>query len=193
MKRALAVLLLLPLAVSASSPVRCEGKDAQAGAVTQAYPVQVGAYAEAQTGAMTSTSMAAGDVTVMKTDLEGRQFVRTDHPNRFKGVVTNSTATTLTQMNSAATSGLSYYITDVIFSASVVSTTTTDEYFSLKSGTGSNCATGTAVLFSVQTLANTPVAFSFTTPIRVGTAAALCWMHAVAGNKHLTVLGYTAP
>jgi len=115
---------------------------------------------------------------------------------RFNCVVTNNAATILTAVGGqcvAPAAGMSLHITSVTASASVISSVTADNYFSLKSGTGAVCVTGTAVVWNAYTLALAPVHALFPTAIKVAPASDLCWMHAAAGSKHLTITGYIAP
>jgi hypothetical protein len=112
---------------------------------------------------------------------------------RFQAVLTNSTATTLTEIQAAPGAGLSLYITDITMSASVIATTTTDQQLNLKSGTGTNCGTGTAVVFSVYNLAFSGPSVKLVTPIKLPAATALCFIHAASGNKSVVVGGYIAP
>ena len=137
--------------------------------------------------------MAEGDISRLKTDLEGRLLVNLGHPNRFLATAINSTATALTQIQAAPGASLSLYVTSVTFSATVASTTTADQYPVLKYGTGANCGTGTTVLWAAFTSANGGVTSTFADPIKLPANNALCYMHAVAGNKHVVVQGYTAP
>ena len=156
-------------------------------------PVFVAAYAEADAAALDSSTVVEGDATRVKADLEGRLLVNVGHPNRFLATAINSTATVLTQIHAAPGAGLSLYITSVASSASVASTTTVDQYPVLKYGTGTNCATGTTVVWAAFTAANGGVTSTFADPIKLPAVNALCFMHAVAGNKHVVVQGYTAP
>lgn len=142
------------------------------------------------------TATTAGRVTRLLTTTDGRLVTTTDHPKRFSCTVVNSTATILTAFGgscAAPGAGLSLYITDVMASASAAATTTTDQYLTLKSGTGGSCGTATAVVWASFNLANDPVAQSFSTPIKVAANSELCWMHAAAGNKTYVVNGYIAP
>ena len=112
---------------------------------------------------------------------------------RFQAVLTNSTATTLTEIQAAPGAGASLYITDITMSASVIATTTTDQYLTLKYGTGANCGTGTTVLYPAYNLAFAGVVANLVTPIKLPAANALCFIHAAAGNKNVVVGGYIAP
>lgn len=82
------------------------------------------------------------------------------------------------------------YITDITASASIISTITADQFLELKSGTGTNCATGTVVIWAAYSLAFAPIHATFKTPLKVAGGQDLCWMHAAAGNKSFVVTGY---
>ena len=112
---------------------------------------------------------------------------------RFQAVLTNSSATTLTEIQAAPAACLSLYVTDIQMSASVIATTTADQYLTLKTGTGTNCAVGTAVVFPAYNLAFAGVTANLQTPIKLPAASALCFIHAATGNKSVVVGGYVAP
>lgn len=102
-----------------------------------------------------------------------------------------STATTLTALTGcAAVTGQSYYVTDVIFGTSVVTSTAADSQLTLKYGTGGTCGTGTTVFWSAMALASTTVVTSTQAPIRIPRGNELCWIASPAGTKSVTVLGY---
>jgi hypothetical protein len=112
--------------------------------------------------------------------------------------VINSTATTLTAFTASATCpqatpGQAVYITDITASSSAISTATVDNYPVLKTGTGTNCATGTVAIWAGYTLTFTTIIANFVTPIRVPANTDLCWMHAATGSKHFIVTGYLGP
>lgn len=117
--------------------------------------------------------------------------------NAFTCSVVNSAATTLTALGGSCVAGnpagTSLYITDIVASASAIATATTDQYLSLKTGTGGSCGTATATVWSSYNLAFAPVVQDFTTPIKVAAGSELCWMDAVTGSKTLFVSGYTGP
>lgn len=120
------------------------------------------------------------------------------HPNRygFNCVVTVSTATTLQAVGgscAAPTAGLSLYITDVSFGTSAAAGTAADSFPTLKSGTGSTCGTGTAVVWQGLTTANSTIVDNRTTPIKVAAASDLCWIMSTAGSKTLQISGFIAP
>lgn len=92
---------------------------------------------------------------------------------------------------SVATPGQALYITDISASSSVISSATADNYPVIKYGTGTNCATGTTVVWASYSLAFTPVIGNFVTPIPIPQNVDLCWMHAATGSKSFVVNGYT--
>ena len=103
-----------------------------------------------------------------------------------------STATILTEITGcAAVAGQSYYITDVVWSSSIISTTV--NFFLLQSGTGTACATATTSwLADFTTAAFGGNAIHFQTPIKVTAAHALCFIHPGAGTRNVTISGYRA-
>lgn len=109
---------------------------------------------------------------------------------------------TLTEMTGcavlAASPALRYYVTTI----TTQSTTTTAGQFSVRSGTGTNCGTGTANVLpsSVGTAryaspANTaaPSVIFFDPPIPVTPGHALCVLGVATNTTTITVTGYVAP
>lgn len=113
--------------------------------------------------------------------------------NRFAAIAAASTATTLTEIVAAPGAGVSLYLTDASLFSSAASTTAADEQLLLKSGTGTNCGTGTATVFACFNPANGGCVANFATPIKLTANNALCWVAAVAGTKHVAVQGFKAP
>lgn len=115
----------------------------------------------------------------------------------FTCTIVNSAATTLTAFGGSCVAGSpagpALYITDIVASASAIATATTDQYLSIKSGTGGSCGTATATVWSAYNVAFAPVVQDFTVPIKVAAGQELCWMDAVVGSKTLIVSGYTGP
>ena len=108
-------------------------------------------------------------------------------------IVTVSTATTLTAVGDpcdAPGAGLAVYITDVSFGSSAASTTAADSFPTLKEGTGGTCGTGTAVIWTAMSEANTTVQDHRIRPLRVTANNEVCWIHSVAGSKVITITGY---
>jgi len=106
----------------------------------------------------------------------------------------------LTQCQAAPGFGLRLYVTDI----TVQTTTGTAGTWQLRFGTGSNCATGTTVLYPnfvgswvapVNTVA--PQFISFVTPLVVGSTTganqALCVFGTATNTVAIDIHGYTAP
>lgn len=111
-------------------------------------------------------------------------------------VINTSTATLVAFVGAGCVgreTQVAFFITDIVASASVVATTTADQQLTLKYGTGTNCGTGTVVLWSAYNLAFDPVAVNLTTPLKVPGGQDLCWMHAATGSKTFIVRGYLGP
>lgn len=114
----------------------------------------------------------------------------------FRCTVTVSTATTLTAVGgdcAAQTGGLSHYITDILASTTVISSTAADAMPTLKYGTGTTCGTGTTVFWLAQALAATTVVQGFQTPIKIPAGNDICWINSPAGTKSWVITGYIAP
>lgn len=144
---------------------------------------------------------ADGDYAVPALDAYSALFVRRDHPNRFTCGADNIAAT-LTELSTACAATTvgaseSLYITDIV----AQSTTATAGQFILRSGTGTNCGTGTAsVLPSAATVvrlgapANTagPAVMSFATPIKVTADHGLCVLGIATNTTTIQVSGFIA-
>lgn len=107
-------------------------------------------------------------------------------------------AATLTECQPAAPAGYRLYVTDVI----AQSTTATGGQFLLRTGTGTNCATGTASLLpssaTVVRIAhpgNTVQAahMKFVTPLAAPVASAICALGVATNTLTIILLGFTAP
>ena len=141
------------------------------------------------------TQLTNGNVGRATVDLAGN--LHTVAPLKFTCALDNIAAT-LTQCQAVAAAGYSYYITTVFAN----STTATAATFAIRSGTGSNCATGTAgVLPGASTSrtyvlpANTaaPFQYSNVVGIKVTAAHAICAIGAATNTLNITISGYTAP
>lgn len=107
-----------------------------------------------------------------------------------------STATTLTAMTGECAApgvGRSLYLTDIVFGSSVASGTAADSFPTLKSGTGTDCGTGTAVIWSALSDGNATIVDHRTRPIKVPADSDVCWMHSGVGSKVVTVGGFVGP
>lgn len=110
----------------------------------------------------------------------------------------NGIAATLTQCQAAPAAGLKLYLTDII----VQTTTTTSGTYAIQTGTGSNCATGTAALFPVSATGNrfnAPITtsaaahFKFETPLAAPAANAICLIGVATNTISAQMIGYIAP
>jgi hypothetical protein len=128
-------------------------------------------------------------------DLAGNQF--NVYPLTWSCALDNIAAT-LTECKAAAPAGYSYYVTGVF----AQSTTATAATFAIRSGTGTNCGTGTAGILPGATTtrtyvlpANTAAAFQFssTTGVKATAAHAICAIGAATNTLNITIMGYTAP
>lgn len=101
-----------------------------------------------------------------------------------------STATSLTEVTGcAATAGKSYYITNIAWSSSIISTTT--NYMLIQSGTGTNCGSNTTSLYSgFIAAAFTSVSVPMITPIKATVAHAICFVHPGAGTRNVNIQGF---
>lgn len=139
-----------------------------------------------------------------ESDPTGAQVIRLDaqFPNQFVCNVTLSTNTT-TQCQAAPTvigaGGLSvpvrYYVTDIQVQTTTAGTTSS---IALKTGTGSNCATGTTNLSAIgyaDTVAGISQAIGFRTPLIAPLQSAICATQTggVAGTAVIEIHGFAAP
>jgi len=125
------------------------------------------------TAIATQAMVVVGDLTGVKTDLSN--WITTS-----SGL---STATTLTQIV-AANGSFSTYIKNWKCSSSAAATTTADQQCTLKYGTGTNCATGTTY---VDGCFQPALGGCNGQEIVVPAGKAVCWIHAAAGSKIVTV------
>lgn len=108
----------------------------------------------------------------------------------FNCIQTVSTATGLTALCSAIAPNRAMFITDIEFGSTVISSTAADSFPTLKSGTGTTCGTGTAVIWQAQSLANTQVTSNLNTPIKVPKGNDVCWIHSAVGSKTVQIHGF---
>lgn len=105
---------------------------------------------------------------------------------------------TLTECEAAAPAGLRYYLTDVV----AQSTTGTAGQFLIRTGTGTNCATGTASLFPDAATAvrlahpaNTvpPTVITLSVGIPAPVASAICVLGVATNTVTIILSGYINP
>lgn len=108
----------------------------------------------------------------------------------------NSLAATLTQCQTAPGANLVLYVTDIM----VQTTTTTSGTYAIQTGTGTNCATGTAALFPVSGTANrfnappttAPMSIiNLQTPLKVPANAAICVIGVATNTISIQLIGFT--
>jgi hypothetical protein len=176
-----------------------EGDVAHAGVDGSTRPVKIGAQAVADATALDTTNVIAGDRTNSKASLEGRLLVQTDHPNRFTCGADNIAAT-LTELTgnckaSDVSSTQSLFITTII----AQSTTATAGQFILRSGTGTNCGTGTtsvlpsaasAIRLAAPGFGSAPLVIDLSTPIKVTADHGLCVLGKATDTTTIQVIGY---
>lgn len=174
-----------------SGSVLVGGTAAHAGVAPQ-NPVPVGHYVESDAAALGSTSVVEGDVTHSKADIEGRQFVRTDHPNRVAcALTTTATGSTAITGCAAPGAGLSIYITDIsIYGGVAVGATAAA---TIQWGTGGSCGSGTTVTYYCQHGATDGCEAHFTTPRKAAANSEICILDATVGTKFVTISGHVAP
>ena len=101
-----------------------------------------------------------------------------------------STATALTELtNCAALTRGSYYITKINWSSSIISTTT--NFMTVQSGTGTACATATTTHYAgFISVAFDSADVVYPTPIKVPALHALCFVHPGAGTRNVNISGF---
>jgi len=140
---------------------------------------------------------ADGDYVMEAGDNYGAAFARVDHPNRILCTVTVSTATTLTAVGgscAAPGTGLSIYITDILF-ASSAQAIIADTFPTLKYGTGGTCGSGTTAFWGAFQAAAVPATTvqSLKTPIKIPANNEVCWINSTVGSKFVVIAGFIAP
>lgn len=158
--------------------------------------VLVDGFETATQTATQPTAATAGNVRRGLARTDGVVYVAPHGPVIWSCGLTAIT-TTLTQCQAAPGAGLRLYITDVV----AQSNTATAGLFTIRFGTGTNCATGPGNVFfgSASALiaapANTaPVDdFHFTTPIAITAANAICVLGVATNTTNIQINGYTAP
>lgn len=140
----------------------------------------------------TPTAVTSGAAAFATGDVYGVPYTRQDHPARINCVIT-STATTSTLVTGcgAPGAGLSIYVTDITYSSSIVSSTTNVP--TLQYGTGGACGTGTTVFWRGFMAAFTTIVVDLSTPIKIPNNNEVCFLHAGAGTRQVSVTGFIAP
>lgn len=131
--------------------------------------------------------------------LDGSLYVRQGGPVPWSCSLDNIGAT-LTQCKAATGAGIKAYVTDIV----IASTTATAGQFIIRTGTGSNCGTGTASLFpSAATVVRFPypgntstigsTTIHLVTPLNPPAASAICILCVATNTCTVQMQGYEAP
>lgn len=183
-----------PALVVAVSPNNTVTTDDVASAATAASVPASAMYAGANTrsdGAV--TALTNGQLNGVSVDTQARVLVRDYHPNFWSANTGTAAVTANTQILGASGSGLSYYITDIMFSnagasvqsVSIISSTTA----------GNACATSPAQVYPPVALpANAGgMVVALKTPIKVTANSALCCKTSGSIAFTCQLQGFTAP
>ena len=183
-----------PALVVAVSPNNTVNTDDAASAATAASVPASAMYTGANTrsdGAV--TALTNGQLNGVSVDTQARVLVRDYHPNFWSANTGTATVTANTQVLAASGSGLSYYITDIMFSnagasvqsISIISSTTA----------GNACATSPAQVYPPVALpANAGgMVVALKTPIKVTANSALCCKTSGSIAFTCQLQGFTAP
>ena len=101
-----------------------QGNVAHDASGTSIKPFLQGALAYSIDGTAPGTDVAEGDITRLKSSLDGRLLVSTSHPFFWSANDNQSTAQTNTELQAAPGASLSLYVTDVVVSSLTAQTTT---------------------------------------------------------------------
>lgn len=145
-------------------------------------PVKIGGKAYNQDGTVPGTAVAEGDRANFITDVYGRQFVETSHPNLWSASADYAAAQTNATVKAAPGAGLSLYITDII-----ISNGATAGNITLLDGSG-----GT-VKFELYAAITGGVAHSLRTPIKLTANTLLAITSTTVTTHSVTISGFTAP
>jgi hypothetical protein len=163
------------------------------GTANGTIPVQSGLQSNRATAYGSSpTPVAAGNNAPAVSDLEGIPYVNMGHPRSVFCQMAAGTGTSLAELTGcAAVASNSYYVKTVVFTGGIANAATVPGL--LRSGTGTNCGTGTATWATCWHAAAGDCTFYFDPPIKITQAHALCAIDATAGTKSVMLTGYIAP
>ena len=155
-----------------------QGNVAHDAAGTGIQPLLGGAIAYASDGTAPGTAVAEGDISRLKSDLDGRLFVNESHPASASANDNQSTAQTATSIISAPAAGFSIYITDIMVSGAIAVNTVLihDE-------------DDNVLIPVINTQVSGAVVMNFTTPIKVTAAKAVEYTSSVA-QQHSILINY---
>lgn len=145
-------------------------------------PVKVGGKAYNFDGTAPGTAVAENDRANFITDVYGRQFVETAHPNFWTASADYASAQTNTSVKAAPGAGLKLYITDII-----ISNGATAGNITLLNGSG-----GTVITEGYFAITG-GLAMPFRTPIALSANTALVITSTTVTTHSVTINGYIAP
>ena len=148
-------------------------------------PLKVGGKAYNLDGTAPGTAVAEADRTHFITDVYGRQFVETTHPNLWSAVDNQSTAQTNTALKAAPGVGLSLYITDVI-----VSNGATAGNIKFVEDTAGASADKIEIMYFA---ANGGAVINFKTPIKITANKDFGYTSVAVTTHSITISGFIAP
>ena len=147
-------------------------------------PVKVGGKAYNFDGTAPGTAVAENDRANFITDVYGRQFVETAHPNLWSATANYGSAQTNTAIKAAPGAGLSLFITDI-----VVSTDTAGSVKFLEDTASAKTDKVELMYFA----ANGGIAMPFKTPVKLTANKDFGITSTIAGNHSVTVNGFIGP
>lgn len=153
-----------------------------ADAADSGNPIKVGGKAKNLDGTAPGTAVAEDDRTNIITDVYGRQFVETTHPNLWDVSADYAAAQTNTSVKAAPGAGLSLYITDIL-----ISNGATAGNITLLDGSG-----GT-VKWEIYPAINGGCASNLKTPIKLTANTALCITSTTVTTHSITICGFIGP
>jgi hypothetical protein len=156
--------------------------DVAADAADSGNPVKIGGKAKNMDATAPGTAVAEDDRTNFISDVYGRQFVETAHPNLWDVSADYAAAQTNTSVKAAPGAGLSLYVTDVMISNGAVAGNIT-----LLDGSG-----GT-VLLEIYPAINGGCVTNLKTPIKLTANTALVITSTTVTTHAVTINGYIAP
>lgn len=151
-------------------------------AADSSSPVKTGGKAKNFDGTEPGAAVAENDRADHITDVYGRQFVETTHPNYWNASADYVAAQANAIVVAAPGAGLKLYITDIM-----ISNGATAGNITLLDGAGG------AVKFELYPAINGGVSCNLRTPIALTAATALCLTSTTVTTHTITVSGYIAP
>ena len=167
---------------SAVDSVKISG-DVAHDAVDSGNPVKIGGKAYNQDGTVPGTAVVELDRANFITDLYGRQYVSTEHPNFFSVSTVYTTAQTETQLKAKPGAGLSLYLTDVVLSVGETANT-------LRLKDGNAGGTNVDIVPPMGFAANGGAVLNLRTPLKLVANSSLAITSTGGGNHSVLISGY---